>query len=361
MKIVQLIPSLNARDAIGNDVLAIDDALREAGYQSVIMARKAARSLASRVADVEFGRIAPDDLAILHVAAGDALIRQVASLSCRRGLLYHNITPARFILPYDPTVAAILLFGRLQVRRYAPRMDFAWGDSRYNCSELIRSGVDESRVSVLPVLAETCAPEPPDPALLERLRSQAGTKLLFIGRLTPNKRQEDVIKVYWHVLQRDREARLFLVGSWQGMEKYYAKLKGFCADLGISDDQVVFTGSVSEAEKQAYLRGSDLFVCMSEHEGFCVPIVEAMRSGLPVIAYAAAAVPETLGDNGLLFYEKDYALIAEMARVASTDAAFRDGALLLQQERLRMMEAEPAQATLLGLVEQELARGRRHG
>lgn len=354
MKVVQIVPRLNWRDAIGDDALAIDDALRGAGYQSEIMCVSAHESLVSRVKQFDVALFEPQDLAILHHASYNPLIGQVANLPCRRGILYHNITPAKFFVGYDSVVCANLLVGRYQIKKYAPKMDFAWGVSQYNCAELVRYGVDESRVQTLPILvqSENVAIEP-DEALARQLASHAGTKLLFVGRVSPNKKHEDIIKVYWHVLRHDPLAKLYLVGNWKGMEKYYAKLKGFCADLQLADDQVVFTGSVSEEEKAAYLANSDVLVCMSEHEGFCVPLMEAMRSDLPIVAYAAAAVPETLGNNGLLFARKHYVSMAQAVLRVVEEGAFRTEVLKRQRAQLEAFQNSDPKGRLLHLVEQE--------
>ena len=318
------------------------------------MCVSAHESLASRAKPFDAASFEPQDLAILHHASYNPLIGQVAKLPCRRGILYHNITPAKFFVGYDSVVCANLLVGRYQLKKYAPKMDFAWGVSQYNCAELMRYGVDESRVQTLPILVQNAhASVEPDATLMNQLESTTGTKLLFVGRVSPNKKHEDIIKVYWHVLRHDPLAKLYLVGNWKGMEKYYAKLKGFCADLKLADDQVVFTDSVSEEEKAAYLANADALVCMSEHEGFCVPLMEAMRSDLPIVAYAAAAVPETLGDNGLLFARKHYASMARAVQRVREESAFRTQVLQKQRAQLEAFQNSDPKGRLLHLVEQE--------
>lgn len=357
MKIVQLLPTLSPRDAIGNDALAIDETLASAGYQCLIMANTVHESLVDRAQRVSLTDVGKDDLVILHSAVGDSLIRAVAELPCRKGVLYHNMTPAKYYLAYDPFLSAILALGRLQMRQYVRRMDFAWGDSRYNCEELIRCGIEPTRVAVLPIiLSDEQESVVPDSTVANGLGKCLGAKLLFIGRLSPNKKFEDIIRVYWHVLRHDPLARLFIVGSWTGSGKYFAKLKGLCADLGLSDYQVVFTGSVSEEEKASYLLGTDVMVCMSEHEGFCVPIIEAMRNDLPVVARAKAAVPETLGDNGLLFDSRDYEAIADAVIEASSDTPIRRHAIERQRVQLQRYDNAASRERLLQLVQREVER-----
>ena len=352
MKIIQTVTNLSYGDAIGNDVLALHDMLRGAGYDAGIMALTIHERLTGMASGVDFSRVAPEDLVIFHKATGDPFPGYAKRLNCRKALIYHNITPPKYFLAYDEVMAWNLWLGRRQLRKLAKCVDYGWGDSRYNCRELIAAGFPQDRVDVLPI--------PFEPRGIRTNRTSAGTrgtKLLFIGRVAPNKKHEDLIKLYCHCLREDPDATLTLVGSWAGFDKYYAKLKGFAADLGLTDGQVVFTGHVTEAEKQAYLAGADVFVCMSEHEGFCVPLLEAMDCDLPIVAYAACAVPETLGDNGLLFREKDYAAMAGQIRRLRADAAFRDSVIARQRENLKRFDVSATRTRLLSLVERALGNG----
>ena len=353
VKIVQFVTSLAYGDAIGDDVLAMDRILKGAGYDCRVMAITVDERLAGRAENVDFGAIAPDDLIIFHKATGDTLSAPICKLRCKKMVVYHNITPARFFLPYDLVMAWNLGRGRRQLKRLAAVADYACGDSAYNCAELAEAGFKKDRLSVLPILFDInkMKVEQPDAALLKKLRGTPGAKLLFIGRVAPNKKQEDVIKVFYRFLEtQDPDAKLYLVGGWQGLEKYYAKLKGFAADLGLTDEQVVFTGRVTDAEKEAYLAAADALVCMSEHEGFCVPLLEAMRRDIPIAAYAAAAVPETLGENGMLFKEKDYAAIAAAIGRMCREPALREDVLRRQRENLRRFDLEESSRQLLRIV-----------
>ena len=361
MKIIQLVTNLNEGDAIGNDILAIRRALQEEGYQCSVMAQTIHPNLTQVAENVDFSRIKADDLLLFHKATGDQLGGLLGQVPCKKALVYHNITPARYFVPYDAVMAWNLGRGRRQLRRLAGFMDFGWGDSLYNCQELIRAGFPERNVSVLPILTELkTIDSSPDPLLMKKLGGNRQTKMLFIGRIAPNKKQEDIIKVFYCYLRsEDPNAVLYLVGSWDGMEKYYAKLKGFAADLGLTDDQVVFTGLVSEEEKAAYLQCADVFVCMSEHEGFCVPLLEAVHKDLPVVAYASSAVPETLGDNGMLFERKDYDEIARQIGNLRRDATFREEVLRRQRINVRRFDRQVVRQRLLALVRQALGEERK--
>ena len=361
MKIIQIVTNLNIGDAIGNDLLAIDDALREAGYDSGIMAITIHEKLTDRARALDFRGFAADDLVIFHKATGDVVGRHLASLPCKKVVLYHNITPAKYFLFYDGLFALNLWNGRRQLKQLAKIADYGWGDSSYNVQELVEAGFSRDNVAVLPILCDagTHKKRESDPVLNQKLQAEKGTKLLFIGRIAPNKKQEDIIKAYYCYLHtEDPEAKLYLVGSWNGFEKYYAKLRGFAADLGLTDDQVVFTGLVSEAEKASYLQNTDMFLCMSEHEGFCVPLLEAMASGLPIMAYAAAAVPETLGEKGVLIQNKDYNEIAKQIGRITKDDAYRKQIIDYQYENLRRFDIDVTKKKLLELVASVSDRGK---
>jgi glycosyltransferase involved in cell wall biosynthesis len=146
--------------------------------------------------------------------------------------------------------------------------------------------------------------------------------ILFVGRISPNKKQEDVIRAFCcYRKEYDPESRLILIGSAGSMENYLEALKDYVRQLGL-EESVVFPGHIRFAEILAYYRTADVFLCMSEHEGFCVPLVEAMYFGVPIAAYAAAAVPDTLGNGGLLLDSKEPAYAA-----AAMDRIIRDEGL----------------------------------
>lgn len=352
MRVIQLVTHLNIRDAIGNEVLAMDDVLRQHGYETVIMASKIHADLKIRARQMDLSMPRKEDLILFHKANGDLITGKIAALPCKKVMIYHNITPAKYFFPYDLTFFTGLCIGRRQVRWYAPRMDACWADSAYNAAELLKVGVSKEKLAVLPILfSENESKTQPNPVTERMLKSIFGTKLVSVGRIVPNKKWEDVIKAYAvYREQKDPNAVLFLLGSWDGMEKYYAKLKSFAADLKLNDRQVVFAGKVTDEEKEAYYRNSDALLCLSEHEGFCIPPVEASARDLPVLAYKAAAVPETLGSSGLQFAEKDYEAMAEALARLKTDPSFRQRIIEGQRENLKRFDPERIRPEFLRLV-----------
>jgi glycosyltransferase involved in cell wall biosynthesis len=194
---------------------------------------------------------------------------------------------------------------------------------------------------VLPVLVEleSFASQAPCPATLQRL-DDGWINFIFVGRLAPHKRQEDVIRAFaWYNRDINRRSRLLLVGTAGGLERYVFHLDEVVKSLEM-EEHVVFVGHASFAELVAYYHRADVFLCMSEHEGFCVPLLESMYHRVPIIAYAAAGVPDTLGGAGILVNEKDYPVTAEMADLLVEDEELRNR--VLDRQELRLADFAPA-------------------
>jgi L-malate glycosyltransferase len=297
----QFVPTLDP-GAVGTHLLEIQRALRDAGWDSEVFSEHTVvpyHGLARRFTDYGSTVAADDeDVLVYHVAIGSSVADWLMDRRPPRLVLdYHNITPPGWFAGWEPPVAYGLAWGRAQLRRLAPRAGFGLADSAYNAAELTAAGLRRSEV--LPILLPD-ADVPADPARVAQLRDEPGARWVFVGRLAPNKRQHLLIAAL-HAYRRayDRDARLDLVGG-ASSPRYEVALRAFAHDLGL-DRAVTFTGAVSEAERNARYVAADVLVCMSAHEGFLVPIVEAWRHRLPVVAWGGAdAVAETLGEAGLL-------------------------------------------------------------
>lgn len=244
----------------------------------------------------------PGDVLVYHMAIGSVVADFVADRPEPLVVDFHNITPASYVEPWEPAAAYGCAWGRNQLRELAVRADLGIAHSHYSEDELKKEGF--AATAVAPILLDLGSFEPAGPHEPGR-----GATWLFVGRISPHKCQHDLVKAL-SVYRRlyDPEARLVLVGG-SSSDAYVAAVEGFAAELGLGD-AVVLTGSVSAAELAAHYRAADVFVCVSEHEGFCIPLVEAMHHRVPVVAYASSAVPETLGDGGLLLPSKDPATVA---------------------------------------------------
>jgi len=349
----QVLATLGDGDAIGNEVLAIQRVLRRAGYHSEIFVETVERRLEPLTHDyhalVEFSR--PDNLLILHFSLGSKASRTAYALPDRMAFVYHNITPAEYFSGYYPALARQCLLGRRELRAFAPRCDLALGDSEYNRQELEAAGFP--RTAVLPVVPDFSHLDVPASSLVTRQFDDGWTNILFVGRLVPNKKIEDVILFFDAYQKRfNPRSRLLLVGSHAGLDRYVGALTHLIETLGQTN--VTMTGQVSNSDLSAYYDAADLFLCASEHEGFCVPLVEAFYKEIPVLAYAAAAVPATMDGAGVLYGGKDPADVAALMDAVLSDADRQDAIVQGQLAALRRLQSKHFDGMLLRFVEQAL-------
>jgi glycosyltransferase involved in cell wall biosynthesis len=327
----QFLPNLEYGDAISNHAIWIRDELRKLGFRSEIYVRYIDVRVAHQCHVFKSDALHSSDAAIYHHSIGTELTPHLVAFRGPKCLIYHNITPAEFFLPYRPEFAAILAQGREDLHRLAAYFPISCGDSAYNALELADAGFHKPGVLPIAVNPDKWSISP-DPQLMDVLHD-GRTNLLFVGRFAPNKKQDDLIVAFSHYLACDPDARLILVGKPEEQDPYVAHLRRVVASLGL-DDSVLFTGSITDAQLAAYYRTAHLFWSMSEHEGFCVPLIEAMWFNVPVLAFKSSAVPETLGDAALTFSDKsDLRVSAALAWLLVTDASLREKMMRAQRGR----------------------------
>jgi glycosyltransferase involved in cell wall biosynthesis len=289
--------------------------------------------------------------AIYHHSIGTEITPYLRAFHGPKCLIYHNITPAEFLEPYRPEFAKILTQGRQDLSGLADPFPISYGDSAYNASELESVGFRNPRV--LPVSVDPGKwAIAPDPELMSTLQD-GRTNLLFVGRFAPNKKQDDLVAAFSRYRLLDPSARLILVGKPEESDPYVTHLRATISSLGL-DGSVLCPGGISDAQLAAYYRTAHLFWSMSEHEGFCVPLIEAMWFDVPVLAYQSSAVPETLGPAALMFNEKtDLAALAALARILVVDLGIRDP--MIQAQRKRRLDFLPDKiAPLLNDIARQL-------
>jgi glycosyltransferase involved in cell wall biosynthesis len=307
----QLLAALSYGDAIGNEALAIQRQLRAAGYESEIFAELVHPRVAHLARPLwEYREVSSrDTVCIYHFSIGSAAGRLIHGAPDRLVIVYHNITPARFFLGFHPHLAGLCHHGRRELEAFAERTELALGDSELNRRELEEAGF--SRTGVLPIVLDFSLYDRPPSPVVRRLYEDGRTNVLFVGRVIPNKKIDDLVRTF-AVFQRwvQPRSRLLVVGDTRGFERYFDRVQELVRELRL--DEVVFTGQVDDQELYAFYRAADAFLCLSEHEGFCVPLQEAMHFGVPVVAYEAGAVRETLHGGGLLLQDKSPRLVAEV-------------------------------------------------
>jgi glycosyltransferase involved in cell wall biosynthesis len=340
VKVDQFAASFAKHDAISNHVLQIRHLLRGAGFESDIYSGELDPAMAGEATPYEEFRSTKDGVIFYHCSTDSPMADWLArweGAPRRLALDYHNITPVRFFARWELKAARSMHRARLQLEGLARHTGLALADSAFNEAELIELGYRPTVVSPLLVDLDEYHLEP-DADLVERLKS-GGTRWLFVGRISPNKCQHDVIAAF-AVYRRcfDPQATLSLIGGITSPE-YLLALRRLTARLRVKD-AVEIRGGAPFTELLAHYRAADIFVCLSEHEGFCVPILEAMELGLPVVAFGAAAVTDTVGTAGLVLDDKDPVAVA-----VAVDELLRD-----PERRSALVEAGRARASTFALT-----------
>ena len=354
IRIDQVLATLGYGDAIGHEVLGIQRVLRRAGYESEIFVETADHRLEPLTRDyrelVDFSD--RDNLLLHHFSLGSKASRTAYALPDRMALIYHNITPPEYFVGVHRTLARQTFRGRRELKAYADRCDLALGDSEFNRQDLEALGFP--RTAVLPVVPDFSHLDREPNWLVARDFDDEWINVLFVGRMIANKKIEDLIR-WFHAYRTvfNPRSRLLLVGAQTQFERYVESLHQLVASLGTPD--VHFIGHVSDQELVAFYEVADLFLCASEHEGFCVPIVEAFYKQIPVLAYAATAVPSTMDGAGVLFDDRDPEHVARLMDAIVSDGSLQDAIVDGQLAAVGRLRARDFGGTLLGFVDRILA------
>lgn len=347
MIVNQWIQAAHAGDAIGNHALAVRDILRREGYQSDIFSLTIEDALEGNVLPWSQPDARQGDVTILHFALPSPMTGALATLPGMRVLCYHNVTPPSFFAPFSAGLAGLTAHGRRDVATLVGRVDLALGVSEYNRQELEEMGFEPT--GVLPLVVDTdrftrAEPVPP----LERMLQDGLVNILFVGRIAPNKKIEDHIRLAEHYKRYvDAYYRFIFVGKYDAVPRYYDAVRGLIAEYRMLSDRFWFPGPASDAELGAYYRNAHAYVSLSEHEGFCAPLIEAMSLDVPVLAYGAAAVPETMGGAGVCFTPKDLEWAAELLGALVYDRPLRDRVIAGQRERVKDFSREVIEPQIL--------------
>ena len=339
MKIHQWVPAAHRGDAIGDSARRVRDMLRAMGHDADLFALTIDDDLRGEVRAFAESEAAAGDVTIFHFALPSPMTAAFARLAGAKVLQYHNITPASFFAEYDPGLFRLAALGRQELATLAGHVDLALGDSEFNRQELEALGFQRTGVLPIAVNTERLTSAPRRPAL-ERILADGLINILFVGRIVPNKRIEDHIRLA-EMYKRyvDSYYRFIFVGRYDGVPRYYSQVRALIQQYDMLPDRFWFTGPVPDEDLAAFYRWSDAYVSLSEHEGFCVQLVEAMAADVPIVAYAAGAVPETLGGAGLLFSPKDLEVAAELVGSVVYDREVRGRVLDGQRRRLEDFSA----------------------
>jgi glycosyltransferase involved in cell wall biosynthesis len=242
------------------------------------------------------------------------------------------------------------MLGRQELATLVGHADLALGDSTYNREELDALGFAPTGVMPIALDLERITAAPRRPAL-EKVLGDGLINFLFVGRIAPNKKIEDHIRLAEHYKRYvDSHYRFIFVGRHDAVPSYYATIRALMEKYQMPADRFWFTGPVPNADLAAFYRYASVYISLSEHEGFCVPLLESMAAGVPVLAYGATAVPETMGGAGVVFAPKDLEYAAEWLGRLTYDDRLRADIIRGQFARLEAFSEARLQAHLDALL-----------
>lgn len=339
MKVVQIVPALIRGDAVGNHVMAILSALQLAGIESAVYADGIDKRLPKQQylhSVFKMPNLQPEDVLIYHYAAYSDLVGVVMQQNCKKVMIYHNITPHEYFEPYSRLSAKICKDARTQLAAIHDVFDYVIADSGYNKQELVDLHYT-CPIAVVPILIPFEDYAKPCGKLVKRMFDDGVTNIMFLGRVVPNKKYEDLLaSFYYYNKYYNEKSRLIMVGDYAGMPTYYTRLVEYMHRLGLKEDDVLFTGKIPFADILAYYQVADVFLCLSEHEGFCVPLAECMYFNVPILARDSTALPETLSGAGVVLPKfASHQLTAAAINQLVDNQNLRGEVIAKQQRRLQ--------------------------
>ena len=335
MRVIQVLDALDFGDGVSNDVIHLHEMLDELQVENYIYSKWWNEKVQQYTNDIETCSPSENDLVLYHFSGKSFIDDIVTSFPCKVIIRYHNVTPPSFFQKSNPEGYRSCMEGLEQIAALMKKIPYAWGVSQFNCSDLISLGAKPANMRVLPIFMnlERLASVPSDEQLDCALK-QGEKYILFVGRVAPNKCFEDILEIFeCYYRFHDHTTKLIFVGNDACDQEYTRKIKEKLDQLSCKQ-QVIFAGKVCDAQLYTYYRNASAFVCMSEHEGFCIPLLEAMYFRIPVIGYNSCAVPDTMGKSGVLVYKKDPAQIASLLNEIFTDADLRSCIIAAQDKNV---------------------------
>jgi len=311
----QLLSGAGPVDAVTGQASAYRKAFERWGWGGSDHAASIDPRVGRAVKPIENLRAQPDDILLLHYSAYGPRLRPLLELPNRKLLISHNVTPARYLWSYEPLAAVYCSVGREQLPEFARSVDVAAGVSEYNVAELVAAGA--AATAVVPIVFEPPVAGAPEPSTAE----PHPPNVLFVGRITPHKRHDLLLRAFaLYRRHRAPDARLQLVGETVS-PAYGAAVRALAEEL--APGAVTIESGIAPAALWQRYRAADVFLSMSEHEGFCIPLLEAFSFGVPVIARPVGGIPEVAGDAALLYGGEDLAIVAELLELAVSDRELR--------------------------------------
>lgn len=353
MKITQIIGGLDYGDGRGNCVLAISQMLDELIIKNNILTLRCDNRIQKENVHIfnihESIKANEDDIIMYHFGVGESLNYIIENLPYKKILVYQNVTTPNFFRGINDNLVKGCLWGLYDASKTAGKYLKSIVPSEYSKKNLLEMGWRAEDISVLPLIKTNGLITNPNKEIAD-LYKDGYANVLFTGRIAPHKKIEDIIKIFaYYQKNLNIKSRLIFVGNIK-FQNYYEALKDYVVSLNV--ENVIFTGHVSEDDLEAYYSVADIFLCMSEHEGFCIPLVEAMKRKIPIIAYSSTAVPDTLGGAGVLVDTKEEKEVCKMIDRIICDPQYREDVIISQNERLSALGLENYKDELIEIIEE---------
>jgi glycosyltransferase involved in cell wall biosynthesis len=351
MRVDQLVPAFHQGDAIGDTASHLKRFLNSQGFSSEIFCLTRDEELEGESKSISsFPKVKSSDVTILHFALPSPLTKAFAKLPTRKVLIYHNITPPEFFVDYSQEMSNLSRLGRKELASLVPHVSLALADSEFNCQELRKLGF--KKTAVFPLFVDFARYERKINRLVYELFRDERTNILFVGRIVPNKRIEDIIKVTFYFKKYIAPlVRMIVIGKTQSLPSYYESLVRLADEFYLKPEEICFTGHIPDEEMYALYQASDVFLSLSEHEGFGLPFVESMVFDLPIIAYDSTAVPYTLDGAGVLIKHKRVDHVAELVNIVAHDKKIKEKILQGQRQRLGKFKDQNLEKLVLKHIE----------
>lgn len=350
-KIIQMLPILSYGDAIGNEVMAVHHMLEHEGYCCEIYAHYIDPRIKGRnLKNISKYKDSNEVLVLYHLSTGSFVNKLIVEMQADVVIWYHNITPPSFFKGFDRTLEEACRVGLQEAENLHSKPIMCIADSSFNKQDLLKMGYT-CPIRVIPILYPfDDLKEQPDQSILKQYHLSEVVNIIFTGRVAPNKKQQDLIRAfYYYHHYYNPNSVLHIVGSYQEEGLYYKSLVSYVDALDMNDS-VHFTGHIPFNQILSYYKLADIFLCLSEHEGFCVPLLESMFFHVPIIAYNSTAVGDTLGKAGLLLDDKSPELVAESIHFFVENPALRGFLVDKGTERLKYFEHSRIKDKLLQIL-----------
>ncbi len=348
-EINQFLPAFHYGDAIGFEALSLKKYFLSVGIKSEIYAYHIDSAVSSEAKYFEEYQD-KDDIKIYHFAIPSGLTDFFISSKGKKILIHHNITPYKFFYRFRKDLFRIGYYGRKELNYLKSSINLAIGDSEFNRRELEKIGF--TKTATFPLMIDFSKYKRKPVPMLKKIFKDGKLNILTVGRIVANKKYEDIIKIFFYLKKYvHQDSRLIIVGNTSSDKKYFYALLDYINFFFLTPKDVFFTGHIPYDELLTYYQVSDLFISASEHEGFCLPLIESMIYELPVIAYNSTAIPYTLGKAGIKIRTKNPALIGELIYEIWKNSELNAKIVSLQNKRLKEIKEESSPHNFLKLIE----------